>query len=347
MAKRFQMPFAQWVNTNSVVQAGAKLEFFESGTSTQLDTFTDETGATANANPVIADGAGQFPAIFLEARDYKVTLKTSDDTLIWTADPVIGGVEGTGQLLRRGYMDGFQLVNGPSDTDHDITFGAGECQDSTNTSALNLASSLVKQIDATWAEGTNLGGRASAVSLSNNTWYHCFVLLNTATSAVDAGFDTSVSANNLLDDATGFTKFRRVGSVLTDGSANILAFVQRGGWFLWDTVQRNLNATNPGTSVQTVSLSVPPDVRVMARFAVYWAAAADPAYMRIAEGGQSLAAASDAFSLSQDAGDAFTTMWEQWTDTSNQITYDLTVSAAGTEVQMITHGWYDLRGKDS
>lgn len=88
MAVRFTNPFAQWINGNSVVQAGAKLEFYQTGTSTPKNTYSDSDLTTANANPVVADADGQFPNIFLETGEYKVVLKTSAGATLWTADPV-------------------------------------------------------------------------------------------------------------------------------------------------------------------------------------------------------------------------------------------------------------------
>ena len=93
MADRFVLPRAEVQDSSGGVEAGAKLEFFESGTSTNLDTFSDDALSSANANPVGADSAGRFGAIFLKDQDYKVTLSTSADVQIWSADPVRGGVD--------------------------------------------------------------------------------------------------------------------------------------------------------------------------------------------------------------------------------------------------------------
>jgi len=94
MASRFVLPVADVGNGISPAD-GAKLEFFISGTSTQKDTFSDNALTIPNANPVIADGDGVFPDIFLSQDvDYKVTLKDKNDVQIGfrEADPVVGGV---------------------------------------------------------------------------------------------------------------------------------------------------------------------------------------------------------------------------------------------------------------
>lgn len=67
---------------------GGKMYFYESGTSTPLDTYADYTLSTPNENPVRADERGFLPPVFLQQADYKVVLKTADNVEIWTQDPV-------------------------------------------------------------------------------------------------------------------------------------------------------------------------------------------------------------------------------------------------------------------
>jgi hypothetical protein len=96
-----------------------------------------------------------------------------------------------------------------------------------------LPSAFTKQLNATWAAGTNAGGRASGVNLTANTTYHVFLIFNLSTLAVDVLFDTSTIAANAPSGWAG----RMIGSVMTDGSSNILQFVQTGSQFLWQTSQ--------------------------------------------------------------------------------------------------------------
>ena len=89
-AERFALPLETVIDSVGVPLAGAKLEFFEAGTTTPLDTFSDDTLTTANTNPVVANSAGRFGDIFLQAQDYRVVLSDANDVQIWTADPVRG-----------------------------------------------------------------------------------------------------------------------------------------------------------------------------------------------------------------------------------------------------------------
>lgn len=119
-----------------------------------------------------------------------------------------------------------------TDTDHDIDITAGAIPDSTGKYMLNLSSTVTKKVDATWAEGDDLGGRASGFSLPSvaRTTVHVF-LIGKIDGTVDAGFDSSLTATNLLADATGYTLYRRIGSLLLDASDNWLAFTQFGNRF--------------------------------------------------------------------------------------------------------------------
>lgn len=92
MAIRLNNPNNQFSDANGAPYSGGKLYFYESGTSTPLDTYSDEALTTPNANPVVLDSAGRTGAIFIKGQSYKVVLKTSADVTVWTADPVVGNI---------------------------------------------------------------------------------------------------------------------------------------------------------------------------------------------------------------------------------------------------------------
>ena len=96
MANRFTFPRETALDANGDPISGAKLNFYTSGTTERLDTFSDNALTVANANPVVADSAGRFGNIFLQASNYKVVLTDAADATIWTADPVAGTTDTTG-----------------------------------------------------------------------------------------------------------------------------------------------------------------------------------------------------------------------------------------------------------
>jgi hypothetical protein len=90
MAKRLLLPRSQVVGLDGRPISGAKLYTYTTGTSTPKAVYTDAALTVAHANPVIADSAGRFPAMFLGAGDYKTELRDAADTVIATDDPVEG-----------------------------------------------------------------------------------------------------------------------------------------------------------------------------------------------------------------------------------------------------------------
>jgi len=89
MTSRFVLPLAD-VGRGITPNDGAKLFFFVVGTSNKKATYSDSTAMTKNANPVIADGNGVFPQIWIKG-SYKVVLKTKNNKQIWEQDPVLEG----------------------------------------------------------------------------------------------------------------------------------------------------------------------------------------------------------------------------------------------------------------
>jgi len=74
------------VDSNGSPVSGAKAYFYEAGTSTPVDTYSDSGLTSTNAIPIVADAAGRFPTIFLPADDYKIIIKDASDNIIDTQD---------------------------------------------------------------------------------------------------------------------------------------------------------------------------------------------------------------------------------------------------------------------
>lgn len=72
---------------------GGKLYIYAGGTTTPITTWTDSTGATAQANPIILDSAGREPGgVWVTAGTaYKVVAKTSADVTLDTVDNIVVG----------------------------------------------------------------------------------------------------------------------------------------------------------------------------------------------------------------------------------------------------------------
>lgn len=88
--QRLLLPRSQTVGADGRPISGAKLYTYLTGTSTPKPVWTDAGLTIAHTNPVEADASGRFPAMFLEAGDYRTVLTDANDVTIHTDDPVEG-----------------------------------------------------------------------------------------------------------------------------------------------------------------------------------------------------------------------------------------------------------------
>lgn len=68
---------ARGLDSNADSVSGAQLFVYEQGTTTPVTTYTDRTGVTANAFPVVADASGSFGGVYVAANTIKVDLRTA------------------------------------------------------------------------------------------------------------------------------------------------------------------------------------------------------------------------------------------------------------------------------
>lgn len=82
----------QWFDNTGKVLSGGQIFTYVAGTTTPQTTYTDNTGGTPNANPLILDSNGRFPgAIWLTAQaTYKFVVTDSSNNVITTLDNISG-----------------------------------------------------------------------------------------------------------------------------------------------------------------------------------------------------------------------------------------------------------------
>jgi len=83
-------PKLQFFTSAGVPLSGGKLYSYAAGTTTPQATYTDSTGNTPNANPIILDSRGECNC-WTGTALYKFVLRDSSNTLVWSVDNV-GGV---------------------------------------------------------------------------------------------------------------------------------------------------------------------------------------------------------------------------------------------------------------
>jgi len=299
-------------------------------------------GASVSSNAVSVDPNNATDTT-ITAGD-EILFADADDSNAVKKDTVQGILDLVTSDLPRGYLSGLTISN-DTDADHDIFIAVGECRDAEDSVDMVLASAITKQIDATWASGDDAGGMEDGDTVGNTECFHVHLLSSADGATVDAGFDTSLTATNLLADAAvvaaGLTKYRRIGSVLTDGSANILGFTQTGDTFVWDDPPTDVSET-ADTSGALKALSVPTGVKVNA-FGLASLTSGN-SYIYVSSPDADNEAASAILSQAGDPGANWAGYFEAVTNTSAQVRYR--AQSASGNATIVTQGWEDPRGKD-
>lgn len=176
--------------------------------------------------------------------------------------------QATTSLLGQTYLPDIVYCDQASvDADHDIRFFGGTFQFD-DGSGQATSTDLEKKIDATWSAGDAAGGLDTG-TVAVDTTYHMFVIHNPTTVTSDYLFSTSLSSPTL---PSGYTKKKRIASIITDGSANIkygkFYFSKDGSYKMVYRVPVLDVSTNPGTSSVDYGLTVPAGLDIIARINV-------------------------------------------------------------------------------
>jgi hypothetical protein len=246
----------------------------------------------------------------------------------------------------RGYLSGMGLSN-DTDTDHDILVGVGVVRDAADAVNIELTSAITKQIDASWAAGDDAGGLSSSLTLSADTWYHVHAII--VSGSADIGFDTSVTAANLVTDHSA-TAYRRIGSVLTDSSSNIIQFQQFGDEFIFDSQVNNLSSGSPGTTRLTQTVTAPLGIETRAILGIIAVVAGSNAGVRFTITHPGVTDAAATTNNLNNGGENSSNNNGTWasgthivrTNTSSQVAYR---QDFGASVSINTNGYYDDRGQ--
>lgn len=248
-----------------------------------------------------------------------------------------------GMPTPRGYINGFILSNNGTDANNDIDIAAGLCKDGTDAVSITLAASITKRLDANWVVGTNQGGLDTGAK-ANSTWYHLFVIKNPITLVVDVLFSTSFASPTM---PSGYTYKRRIGAVRTDGSGNLLAFLQYEDDFVWKSPTLDVGVSNLSTTRTNYTVKVPTGTPLLVRGNVFFDNASQTALYISNPNLTDLAPISTAAPLQTSGLDTGANdqsfVYEGWTDASAQIA--ARAGAATTTFRFATLGWKDPRGK--
>lgn len=291
-----------------------------------------------------AAGAVAIPAALTVGTSLAVTTsQTVGTTLaVGTAATVGTTLTVASQLLAahlRGALAGMTLSRSSATV---LGIAIGTATDSTNATSIFLASAFTKSTAGAWAAGTGNNGMGTALTIANNTWYHVFAIINAG--AADVYFDTSLTAAN---KPASTTAFRRIGSFRTNGSAQIIDFVQFGDEFLWKVAVQDVSTTTLTTTSTLFSLTVPSGVQVIARMRVIGQVPNNGDTVLIQSPDETTQVANSPTGNAQftaQSGLAQAGQLDIRTNTSGQIR--TVTSTANAALYVVTFGWIDRRGRD-
>lgn len=266
---------------------------------------------------------------------------TTDTT---NASNISSGSLPTARLgLLRGYLSGLGLSGGGSTT---LTIALGiACSDDVTT-MMSLGSTYTKTF-AAWAVGTAAGGLDTG-AIAANTWYHVFEIQRTDTNVVDVLISLSATAPTF---PANYTKKRRIGSIKTDATPNIIAFIQDGDTFQWLTLAQDIASVNPGTAAVTCTMSTPLGVRVEGVFQISALASAtlidiSISDLSVTDEGPGVVGATASLEIIT-ATQAVVANQRVFTNTSSQIRSRSGTTGADLTFYISTRGWVDRRGRDA
>lgn len=241
------------------------------------------------------------------------------------------------------HINGLLVSNNSGAPTTDIDISTGKARNSTDVYNLLLSLGLIKQIDASWVVGTNQGGMFLG-SVAADTTYHIPGIRKDSDASIDAGFDTSLSVANIPG---GYTAFRRILSLKTDGSANIIPFnpTELSGGAIridYDTMINNESTSTPGTSRVTPVLTVPIDIPVIAHI-IAVVSTATPTHGWFGPTSATDTTPSGSFFTHQTTGTGSRSILKMdiVTDISGQIAYRVDNGTATVEIFIL--GYTDLR----
>lgn len=248
-----------------------------------------------------------------------------------------------------GYIFNMALSNNATTTKLDVA--AGRCRDSTDVIDIYLNTPVTAgliQTSGSWAAG-NTQNKLDAGVRANNTWYHVFAIRRDSDGNGDFIFSLSSTSPTL---PLGYTKFRRIGAVRTDGSGNIIPFYQIDSEFYWVTPILDMsNGTFSIANRTLYTLSTPTGVRCKASFNIQAGIAgrSNTIYVTTPD------AADQVISFTVSPLSSFTSLLaaggvggvsarqlDMWTNTSSQI--GVIAQSADAGCYIATLGWRDPRG---
>lgn len=176
-------------------------------------------------------------------------------------DALIGQINPVPTHYQAGF---FTSMNAASPTTS-VDIAAGVTRGSAGSPVVsNAVMSGVIQSAGGWAAGSG-ANKLDAGARAPNTWYHPFVMRRTSDGQADHLWSASLTAPTVPPGYDSATRLKGR-SIKTDSAGNIVPFINTGNSTTFKSLQQDMFVTNVATTSYTLTVSVPPGVRVRARF---------------------------------------------------------------------------------
>jgi hypothetical protein len=266
----------------------------------------------------------------------------TNTTQLATTAFVLANAPAPSVFIPQNFLAGLGLANNGVDAVNDIDISPGVAADTTNAALMRLSAAMTKQLDVSWAVGTNAGGRLSAAAIANGT-YHVWLIQRSDTGVVDVGFDVSPSSPTM---PTNYDRKRRIGSIVRTAGV-IKPFIQDGNTVQWTTAVADLSgASSYGTARVSQTITIPSGIRVQAFGTMHLNVNANTGIVLtdLAATDRDPATASGMmmFALS---GNANAGQWSAFSNASAQVGVRVSSTGASIFVTLATAGYIDTRGQ--
>lgn len=299
----------------------------------QISTDPGEQG-TENLGSSISDEIEQLRFAIKEVK------QRIDGTITyWYETPLAQDISGL-PPLPPWYIDGLELSVAVSSPAY-IELATGQCRSADNIMNLRVTSPRHRTVSALWVTSPTGGG--IAVSWAKFVPYHVFVF-KTAASTIDLGFDTVLTASNLMARASA-THYRRVGTLNTATVPGTMrTMVQRGDQFIFispgfnNTTFVGLAPTGSQSAVAFKLPATPTGLRLQANIRAWATGDARYAFSDF-DAVQSFPDAGPVWNVSGVNGTPQEGFY--WTGPSSDLRYS--AFGAGVPVKIVVMGWKDPR----
>lgn len=250
------------------------------------------------------------------------------------ADLTAAQVRALPGVTLKGYLYGLTLSNDATTPATVLDIAAGEAASSNaGPTILSLATAFTKKLNTAWAAGT--GNGALATGSTFGVVLHIYIIGGPTVT-------TDILASNAnLTLPTGYTLFRRIGSVIIQSGTTILAFLQTNDDFYLASPASDFSGSQ--STATLTSITVPSGIRVLGYFSISSSSTTNNSVITIADGTNSNISVGVSQGTGGASGGSGSAPAQQYTNTSAQI-YVQTGGSSPTG-SVTTLGWNDTRGR--